>query len=80
MFLDTRSVAPNMDQILVAAIALSAIGVLVSATGWFVPYGTVMRTLTRVACATADWWCSSPAEPSAARAARMPRYAFFSGS
>ncbi len=52
-FLNTPAITVFADRFMLAAMALSAAGVLFAATGWLVSYGTIMRTLSALACATA---------------------------
>ena len=52
-FLGIPSITVFANRFLLAVMALAAAGVLFAATGWLVAYGTIMRTLSAVACATA---------------------------
>jgi diguanylate cyclase (GGDEF)-like protein len=52
-FLSIPSITLFANRFLLAVMALAAAGVLFAASGWLVPYGTIMRTLSAVACATA---------------------------
>ena len=52
-FLNMSSLTLFANRFLLATMALAAAGVFFSATGLLVPYGTIMRTLSALACATA---------------------------
>ena len=52
-FLNTPAIALFANRFLLAVMALAAVGVFLAATGLFVPYGTIMRTLSALACAAA---------------------------
>jgi len=52
-FLDMATITLFANRFVLATMALAAAGVLFAATGWLVPYGTIMRTLSALACATA---------------------------
>jgi len=53
VFLDISSITVFANRFLLAVIALAAVGAFLAATGWLVPYGIIMRTLSAVACASA---------------------------
>ncbi len=52
-FLDIPSRTVFANRFMLAVLVLSGAGVFFAATGLLVPYGTIMRTLSAVACATA---------------------------
>jgi diguanylate cyclase (GGDEF)-like protein len=52
-FLDIASITLFANRFLLAAMVLAAAGVFFAASGLLVPYGTIMRTLSALACATA---------------------------
>jgi two-component system, sensor histidine kinase LadS len=52
-FLNIPSITLFANRFLLAVMALAAAGVFFAATGWLVPYGTIMRTLSALACAAA---------------------------
>jgi diguanylate cyclase (GGDEF)-like protein len=52
-FLSMPSLAVFANRFMLAVMALAAAGVFFAATGLLVPYGTIMRTLSAVACVTA---------------------------
>jgi diguanylate cyclase (GGDEF)-like protein len=52
-FLNVPSITLFANRFLLAAMTLAAAGVFFSATGWLVPYGTILRTLSALACASA---------------------------
>jgi diguanylate cyclase (GGDEF)-like protein len=52
-FLNMASLTLFANRFMLAVMALSAAGVFFAATGLLVPYGTIMRTLSAVACVTA---------------------------
>jgi diguanylate cyclase (GGDEF)-like protein len=52
-FLNMPALTLFANGFMLAVMALAAVGVFFAATGLLVPYGTIMRTLSAVACATA---------------------------
>lgn len=52
-FLDMPAHALFANRFMLAVIALAAVGVFLAATGLLVPYGSIMRTLSALACAAA---------------------------
>jgi diguanylate cyclase (GGDEF)-like protein len=52
-FLDMPAITLFANRFLLAVMALAAGGVFFAVTGWLVPYGTIMRTLSALACAAA---------------------------
>jgi len=52
-FLNMPALTLFVNRLLLAVMALAAAGVFFAATGLLVPYGTIMRTLSAVGCATA---------------------------
>jgi diguanylate cyclase (GGDEF)-like protein len=52
-FLNMPAFTVFANRFMLAAMALAAAGVLFAATGWLVPYGTILRTLSVLACAVA---------------------------
>ena len=52
-FLNMPALTLFANRFMLATMALAAAGVLFSATGWLVPYGTILRTLSVLACAVA---------------------------
>lgn len=45
-FLDTRRISPRADRVVLAIIAAGGALAACSATGWLLPYGTVLRTVS----------------------------------
>jgi two-component system, sensor histidine kinase LadS len=52
-FLDMPAITLFANRFLLAVMAFAVAGVFFAATGWLVQYGTIMRTLSAVACASA---------------------------
>jgi diguanylate cyclase (GGDEF)-like protein len=52
-FLDIPAITVFANRFLLAVMVLAAAGVAFAATGLLVPYGTIMRTLSALACASA---------------------------
>jgi len=52
-FLDIAKITVFANRFLLAVIAAAGAGVVLAATGWLVSYGTIVRSLSAVGCATA---------------------------
>jgi diguanylate cyclase (GGDEF)-like protein len=52
-FLNIPAITLFANRFLLAVMAFAAVGVLLAATGWLVPYGTIMRSLSVLACSAA---------------------------